>query len=248
MQFSQGSFNYRFIGVIKQCNGNFFRGFPSSNCVVWVCKKNDPPFQFLMLRCFFFFQTAAVLEETTRGTPSRRARGTPKGLGRTWALRTFAWSAPATQKPRPAATADQGKHGETRCERWGGLIRTIFRALRFVESQFFFEKNSKSFGRWEPNTQIDFDFSKRSVNACQSPCVKPWVWTKNRGRDRQMTSQCASPRARKKAPPPGQVRWRIWWNLDEDGGEKGWRKQMSESVIQQNSEVLFTAGDDPVLH
>eukprot|EP00434_Breviolum_minutum_P021852 symbB.v1.2.019286.t1/scaffold1573.1/size110978/12 len=29
------------------------------------------------------------------------------------------------------------------------------------------------------------------------------------GRDRQMTSQCASPRARKKAPPPGQVRWRI---------------------------------------
>ncbi len=31
----------------------------------------------------------------------------------------------------------------------------------------------------------------------------------NRGRDRQMASQCASPRSRKKAPPPGQVRWRI---------------------------------------
>lgn len=93
------------------------RDFPSSSALFGFA-KNDPPFQFLILLVFFLPQPLFL--ETSWGTPSRRARGTPKGLGRTWALRTFAWSAPATQKPRPAATADQGKHGETRCERLGG--------------------------------------------------------------------------------------------------------------------------------
>ena len=219
-------------------------------------QKKWPPISISNAPCFFSSKPPLFLE-TTRGTPSRRARGTPKGLGRTWALRTFAWSAPATQKPRPAATADQGKHGETRCGEMGWVDGTIFRyfpCITFCWVTVLFWEQLQEF--WPLGTQhADRLWLFKTVSQCVSisMCEAMSLSKKSRPRSSDDFAMCFSAGTEKSTSTrAGEMAnlmesWWRWWGegvkeTDEwisDSAKFGgfvhcsrWRPRLALNVLQ----------------